>query len=80
MVFLVNRRASASRTVDLTLTGEPAGACSATILTGRTLQTANTVAHPDAVRPERFALPAWQGSHLKLTLPPHALVVLHIGA
>ncbi|MDE2124982.1 MAG: hypothetical protein KGJ62_00135 [Armatimonadetes bacterium] len=80
VVFLVNRRASAPRSVALTLAGAAVGGVKATILTGSTLQTANTVAHRDAVHPAPFPLPAWHGNEIDLTLPAHALVVLHIGA
>jgi alpha-N-arabinofuranosidase len=55
-----------------------AGAVSGQILTAATMDSRNSFAAPDAVRPHPFAGAAWKNGSLQLTLPARSLVVLEL--
>jgi alpha-N-arabinofuranosidase len=76
VAFVVNRHLNEARPIALNLTGFPASAVTATVLTSPDPQAINGWYFPDNVRPQPFPIPAHPGQKaLTATLPPHSVVV-----
>ena len=65
-------------TIATTLTGVPARSASGRILTAPAMNTHNTFAHPDAIKPAPFAGAKFSGSTLTVELPPKSVVILEL--
>lgn len=74
--FVVNRRLSDARRVQIALDGFAPGSVRATILTAADPQAGNGWDHPNAVAPRPFPLPPLRPKQpLAVSLPPHSLIV-----
>jgi alpha-N-arabinofuranosidase len=75
---LVNTDPKRPAEVACTLSGVTAKAVSGRILTAPAINSHNTFASPDTVRPQRFAGAKLDGGGLKVSLPPRSVVVLEL--
>jgi alpha-N-arabinofuranosidase len=66
------------RPPDLALALAGAGKAEGQVLTGPAMDTRNSFAAPDTLRPQPFAGAKWKGGKLTLRLPPKSLVVLRL--
>jgi alpha-N-arabinofuranosidase len=75
-ISLVNRHPADSVLCSVTMDGHPLhGTYRATLLTGDTPDAFNGIEHPDSVAPKEIGLTF---DHGMASLPPHALIIVHI--
>ena len=77
-VTLTNIDPNKARTVDVDVRGAHAMQVSGRILTAPAMNSYNTFAHPDVVRPAEFRGATLSGGTLHVALPAHSVVVLEL--